>query len=290
MQPRFGVTVIPSASPRSDPVGEAVHAEEAGFDLVTVWDHLHGEHPSYETWTLLTWMAASTSRIGLGTNVLGLPYRAPAVVAKMAESLDRLSGGRFVLGLGAGGNDREFEGFGVPVRTPKEKIDALAEALSVIQGIWSEGSFTFQGRFYAVREAAVEPKPERAIPVWLGTYGPRGLELVGRMADGWLPSMPYLSPAEAARRLGRIRAIAERAGRDPDALTFAYNVPVRVGGPPPEDPDRQVAGEAAAVAERLAELVRMGFTCLNLMLSGDRAAQRELLAREVLPAVRELTA
>ncbi|MGH2651238.1 MAG: LLM class flavin-dependent oxidoreductase, partial [Actinomycetota bacterium] len=114
MDLRFGVTVIPSASDRSDPVGEARHAEELGFDLVTLWDHLYGTRPSYETWTLLTWMAASTSRISVGTNVLGLPYRNPVVIAKMAETLDRLSGGRLILGLGAGGNDAEFEAFGLP--------------------------------------------------------------------------------------------------------------------------------------------------------------------------------
>jgi probable F420-dependent oxidoreductase len=286
---RFGVSVIPSASGRSDPVDEARHAEQVGFDLVTVWDHLHGEHPSYETWTLLTWIAASTSRIRVGTNVLGLPYRNPVVTAKMAESLDRLSGGRLVLGLGAGGSDREFEAFGLPVRSPREKVEALEEAIGIIRGVWFAPAFTFQGRHYRAVAAEVEPKPTYPIPIWLGAYGPKGLELTGRMADGWIPSMSYAPPSVAREKIKDVREAAERAGRDPDAVTCAYNVSVRVGGDPAPDPDRLVAGEAGAVAERLAGLVADGFTFLNLWLSGDRAEQRERLAREVLPAVRELS-
>ena len=286
VEPTFGVSVLPTASGRTDPVEEARHAEAVGFDLVTAWDHLHGERPSYETWTLLTWIAARTSRIGLGTNVLGLPYRPPAVVAKMAESLDRLSGGRLVLGLGAGGSDREFAGFGVPVRAPREKLEALEEALEVIRGLWSERRFTYRGRHVRLREAELEPKPARPIPIWLGVYGPRGADLVARAADGWIPSMPYLPPERAAPRLAWIRERAERAGRDPDAITYAYNVPVRVGGQRSEDPARLVAGDPGEVVERLGGLLAMGFTCLNLWLSGDRADQRERLAAEVLPHLR----
>ena len=288
MHVRFGITVIPSVSGHSDPVGEARHAEELGFDLVTVWDHLHGDRPSYETWTLLTWMAASTSSISVGTNVLGLPYRNPVVIAKMAESLDRLSGGRLILGLGAGGNDAEFEAFGLPVRSPREKLEALEEAITIIRGVWFGPGFTFEGRHYRTLGAEVEPKPSRPIPIWLGTYGPRGLDLVARMADGWLPSMPYAPPAVAREKLKAIREAAEGAGRDPDALTYAYNVSVRVGGDPGPDPDRLVTGGPGAVAERLAGFVADGFTCLNFWLSGDRADQRERLASEVLPAVRDL--
>lgn len=286
MGPLFGVSVIPSASDRSDPVGEARHAEALGFDLVTVWDHLEGPHPSLETWTLLTWIGASTSRVRLGPNVLGLPYRPPAVVAKMAESLDRLSGGRLVLGLGAGGSDREFRGFGLPVRSPREKLEALEEAVDVIRGLWTEPSFTYLGRHYRLEEGRLEPKPDRPISIWLGVYGPRGLDLVARKGDGWIPSMPYLPPTEAVRRLRVVRERAERAGRDPDAITYAYNVRVRVGQGPAGDPEREVAGGTEEVLDRLAGLLRMGFTCLNLWLSGDRAEQRELVAREVLPHLR----
>jgi alkanesulfonate monooxygenase SsuD/methylene tetrahydromethanopterin reductase-like flavin-dependent oxidoreductase (luciferase family) len=285
----FGVTVIPSVSERSDPVAEARHAEELGFDLVTVWDHLHGDRPSFETWTLLTWIAASTSSISVGPNVLGLPYRNPVVTAKMAETLHRLSGGRLVLGLGAGGNDQEFEAFGLPVRSPREKIEALEEAVTIIRGVWFAPSFSFEGRHYRTVGAEVEPKPSRAIPIWLGTYGRRALELTGRAADGWIPSMAYAPPDVAREKLKVVKESAERVGRDPETLTCAYNVSVRVGGGgPPPDPDRMVAGEPGAVGERLAGLAADGFTCFNVWLSGDRWEQRERLAKDVVPAVREL--
>src|SRR5262245_31946753 len=234
---RFGVSIVPSASGRSDPVTDARRAEDLGLDHVSIWDHPHGDRPSFETWTLLTWIAARTERIGLATNVLGLPFRLPALTAKMAETLDRLSGGRVILGLGAGANDREMAGIGAPARTPAEKVEALEEGLNVIRGVWSHSPFSFDGRHYRTDAALIEPKPGRPIPIWLGTYGPRALDLTGRLADGWIPSMPYLPPGAARSRLDRVRASAARAGRDADALDYAYNVGVRIGGPPPEDPE-----------------------------------------------------
>ena len=285
---RFGVSIVPSASGRSDPVAEARSAEDLGLDLVSIWDHPHGERPSLETWTLLTWIAARTARIGLATNVLGVPFRLPAMTAKMAETLDRLSGGRMILGLGGGGNDREAAGMGAPARTALEKVEALEEGLEVIRGVWSRSPFTFEGRHYRADAALVEPKPARAIPIWLGTYGPMALDLTGRKADGWIPSMPYLPPRPARSRMDAVRSAAARAGRDPDALDYAYNVGVRIGGPPPDDPERQVAGEPEEVVERLLELTEIGFTVLNLWLSGRREEQLERFGSEVLPALRGL--
>lgn len=283
---RFGVTLIPSASGRSDPVAEAKRAEELGFDLVAVWDHPHGEHPSFETWTFMTWVAANTSRIRIASNVLGMPFRLPALVAKMAESLDRLSGGRLILGLGAGGSDTELAGFGAPTLPPDEKVDALEEAVEVIRGVWTEPAFTYDGAYYRNDEALVEPKPARPIPIWLGAYGPRMLELTGRLADGWIPSMGFLPVTRVKEAMDRVRIAAERSGRDPDGLDYAYNVQVRVGGSPAEDPDRRLAGEPAQVVEQLSAILDLGFTVLNLMVGGRRDEQMELLGTEVLPELR----
>lgn len=207
----------------------------------------------------------------------------------MAETLDRLSNGRLILGLGAGGNDAEFAGYGAPVRTPREKVEALREALTVIRGVWTEPRFTYDGAYYRNDEALLEPKPARPIPIWLGIYGPKALELTGRLADGWIPSMGFLPPSLAEPRMEEVRAAAERAGRDPDALDYAYNVSVRVGGPPSPEPRRQIAGDPAEVAERLADLLELGFTVLVLSPSGRRDEQMERLAAEVLPAARQLT-
>ena len=284
MTPRIGINVSTAATPGTDVVAAARHAEDLGFDFVSASDHLHGTHPTFETWTLLTWLAASTNRIGIVTNVLGLPYRSPAVTAKMAETLQRLSGGRFVLGLGAGGSDNEFAAFGLDVRTPGQKIDALTEAIAVIHTLWRDESATYEGEWYSVRDAHLTPKPDAPIPIWLGSYGPRALELLGRTADGWLPSMPYAPPDAIPAMRDRIRAAADAAGRDPDAITYAYNVGVHVGSP--VDRKDFVSGTAAEVVDRLQGLAELGLDTFNLWPVGDEVEQRARLADQVLPGLR----
>jgi probable F420-dependent oxidoreductase len=284
---QFGVDLSTSAAPGSDPVRDARRREELGFDFLTVSDHLHGTHPTYETWTLLTWAAAHTERIGLLTNVLGLPYRPPAVVAKMAESLDRLSGGRLTLGLGAGGNNEEAEGFGLEVRSPGEKIEALGEAIEVIRGAWTEDYFTYRGRYYHTGGANIVPKPKRRIPVWVGAYGPRGLEMTGRLADGWSPSLPYL-PLERAVEAGKIIRRAEAdAGREPGAVVFNYNMAIRIGGRARDD--RTVAGTPEEIVERLRTFVEAGFISMSFWPIGDQDEQTARLATEIVPVLRAHT-
>jgi alkanesulfonate monooxygenase SsuD/methylene tetrahydromethanopterin reductase-like flavin-dependent oxidoreductase (luciferase family) len=172
-------------------------------------------------------------------------------------------------------------------------VDALEEGLDVIRGVWSRTPFSFEGEHYRTDGALVEPKPGRPIPIWLGTYGPRALELTeltGRLADGWIPSMPYLPPSVARGKIDLVRAAAEAAGRDPDAFDYAYNVGVRIGGPSSDDPERQVAGEPDEVVERLLELAEIGFTVLNLWVGGRREEQLQRFGTEVLPAIRHLVA
>jgi probable F420-dependent oxidoreductase len=264
----------------SDPAATARQAEELGFDFVSTWDHLHGTQPGYETWTGLTWAAAATSRIGLLTNVLGIPYRSPAVLAKMAETLDRLSEGRLLLGVGAGGSNEEFRAFGLPERTPGEKLAALEEAMTIIRGVWREPEFTFEGEHYEVHEANLEPKPARQIPIWFGTYGKRALVLTGRLADGWIPSMPYAPPEVIPAMRARIEEGAADAGRDLDEFTFAYNVRVRLGEAPAGAPS--ISGSPEEVAEAFRGLADLGFSAFNIWI-GERPEQRERFAKEVLP-------
>jgi probable F420-dependent oxidoreductase len=282
---QFGLNVSMSVHEGADPVAAARRAEELGFDFVSASDHPGSRNANFETWTMLTWIAANTSRIAIATRVLGLPYRSPAMVAKMAETLDRLSGGRLILGLGAGYSDDEFRAFGLGVPTPRDKVDGLAEAITVIRGLWSEPEFSFAGRIHHTDRADFEPKPARAIPIWLGTFGPRALQVTGRLGDGWIPSHGYLPPDELAAARARVLAAARAAGRDPVGFTCAYNVPVRVDAHATADPG-QVTGSAEAVVEQLADFVRLGFTTLNLMPHGpDLAEQTELLASAVLPAL-----
>jgi probable F420-dependent oxidoreductase len=289
-EPLFGLNVSTSAASGADPVGAARHAEELGFDFVSASDHLHGTEPSYETWTMLSWIAAGTSRIRVATRVLATPYRAPAVLAKMAETLDRLSGGRLILGLGGGYSDEEFRAFGLPARTPREKVDGLEEAIRILRGLWSEPGFSFDGRLYRTERAEVEPKPAHRIPIWLGTYGNRALGVTGRLADGWIPSLGFAPPERVTGMRDRVVAAARDAGRDPDDLTLAYNLTVRVDKRADPANPSVVAGPAGAVAERLAGFLALGFNALNLVLTGadphEDEEQAATLAEEVLPALR----
>ena len=282
----FGLGLSATAAPGADPVGAARAAEALGFDFVGTNDHLHGSSPSFETWTLLAWIAAATSRIRVATRVLATPMRPPPVVAKMAESLDRLSGGRLILGLGGGSMDEEFAAFGLGVRSPRDKVDGMEEAIRIMRGMWSQERFTFSGRLYRTEGARIEPKPDRRIPIWLGTYGNRALAATGRLADGWIPSLGFAAPEQIPAMRDRVLGAARDAGRDPAEITCAYNLAVRVDEHAKPQPDT-VAGPPDGVAEQLLGFLQLGFTALNFIPTGpDSAQQAQRLAREVLPAVR----
>jgi alkanesulfonate monooxygenase SsuD/methylene tetrahydromethanopterin reductase-like flavin-dependent oxidoreductase (luciferase family) len=282
---QFGLNVPASAAPGTDPVALARRAEDLGFDFISTADHPCGDQPTYETWTMLSWIAASTSRIRVATRVLGVPYRHPPMVAKMAETLDRLSGGRLILGLGGGYSDAEFRAFGMGVPSPRDKVDGLAEAITIIRGLWSQPGFTFEGRRYQTVEADLEPKPGHSIPVWLGTFGDRALAVTGRLADGWIPSLGYASLEQLAVMRERVLAAAREAGRDTSQFTCALNLEVQVDEQATAGPS-VLAGPPGAVAEQLIGLVAAGFTALNFIVAARSAdEQAERLAREVLPEV-----
>ncbi|MDP9341236.1 MAG: LLM class flavin-dependent oxidoreductase [Actinomycetota bacterium] len=282
----FGLNVSPSAAPGTDPVADARRAEDLGYDFISTNDHLHGTEPRYETWTLLSWIAAATSRIRVAPRVLAVPYRNPAVVAKMAETLDRLSGGRLILGLGGGYSDEEFRAFGLGERTPRDKVDGMEEAIRIARGLWSERSFTFQGRLYRTVEAQIEPKPEHRIPIWLGTYGDRALRVTGRLANGWIPTYEAALPEDVPAMRDRILGAAQEAGREPEEITCVYNLDIRVDERSTDDPS-VISGPPEAVAERLTGFLKLGFTAMNFCPAGpDQREQAERLAREVIPAVR----
>ena len=135
-------------------------------------------------------------------------------------------------------------------------------------------------------QATIEPKPAHAIPIWLGVFGDRMLELVGRKADGWLPTYQFLEPEQAYRKVERLRRAAEHTGRNPDHLTYGYTIPLLVDKRSVTTRG-QIAGSAEEVARQLADVVRHGFTFLNLWPVSEAATQRGLLAREVLPIVRD---
>ncbi len=194
-------------------VGLAQLSEQLGLDLVTFQDHPY--QPRFlDTWTLLSYVAASTVQIGLAPNVLNLPLRPPAVVARAAASLDLLSGGRVDLGLGAGAFGDAVAAMGGPRRTPGEAVEALEEAITVLRQLWdtdTRGGARLAGKHYVLEGAKRGPAPAHPIGIWVGAYKPRMLRLTGRVADGWLPSSGYLGPdALAEANLIIDEAAAER--------------------------------------------------------------------------------
>jgi alkanesulfonate monooxygenase SsuD/methylene tetrahydromethanopterin reductase-like flavin-dependent oxidoreductase (luciferase family) len=201
----------------------------------------------------------------------------------MAETLDRLSGGRLLLGLGVGGYDREFAAFGLAERTPGQKVTALGEAVRIIRGLWTEETVSLSGQQFHASEARIEPKPAHRIPIWLGAYGPRALKLTGALADGWIPSLPRLALDEAVAMRSVVRASARAAGRDPDDITCACNVVVVFDSRRSPTP-QLVAGSSQAIAEQLLTIVRAGFTLPVATLTEPEL--RERFAMEVIPLVR----
>ncbi|MBX6767167.1 MAG: LLM class flavin-dependent oxidoreductase, partial [Actinomadura rubrobrunea] len=178
----FGSFITPDAAAPEQALRLAAVSEEVGLDLVTFQDHPY-QSRFLDTWTLLTYVAARTERIRLSGNVLNLPLRPPAVLARAAASLDLLSGGRFELGLGAGGFWDAIEAMGGRRLTPGQSVDALSEAIDVIRGVWDVGDRTrlrLDGAYYRVDGAKRGPAPAHDIGIWLGAYKPRMLRLVGR--------------------------------------------------------------------------------------------------------------
>jgi alkanesulfonate monooxygenase SsuD/methylene tetrahydromethanopterin reductase-like flavin-dependent oxidoreductase (luciferase family) len=220
---RFGVFLTPDASQPSRLLELSGLADELGFDLIGVQDHPY-QRRFLDTWTLLTAIAMRTRSVQVFPDVANLPLRPPAVLAKAAASLDLLSGGRLELGLGAGGFWEAIKAIGGPVRTPGESVAALEEAIQVIRLMWSgERNVRFDGKFYQLAGVQTGPKPQHPVGIWLGAYKPRMLSLVGRSADGWLPSFGHVQPADLLEGNGRIDEAAAAAGRDPRAIRRLLN-------------------------------------------------------------------
>jgi alkanesulfonate monooxygenase SsuD/methylene tetrahydromethanopterin reductase-like flavin-dependent oxidoreductase (luciferase family) len=268
----FGVFITPSNRQTDAVVSLATLADQVGLDLVTFQDHPY-QGRFLDTWTLLSYLGARTRRVRLAPNVLNLPLRPPAVVARAVASLDLLTGGRVELGLGAGAFWDGIEALGGRRLRPGQSVDALEEAIAVIRALWATGEpgrANVDGSYHRLAGAARGPAPAHAIGIWIGAYKPRMLELTGRLADGWLPSLSYLEPGDLAAGNAAIDEAARAAGRDPAAIRRLLNVPAETGADEmtrlaledgvgtflvmADDPDviRALAEVAPAVRERVA--------------------------------------
>jgi alkanesulfonate monooxygenase SsuD/methylene tetrahydromethanopterin reductase-like flavin-dependent oxidoreductase (luciferase family) len=281
----FGCNVSISAAADSDPVRDARAAERAGFDFVSVNDHPAAGGPVREAWTLLSWVAARTERISVAPRVLAAPLRLPAVVAKACETLDRLSGGRVILGLGSGGSPEELGRFGAHFGSAAERTTALEEAVRIIRALWSGETLSFPGEVFQVDDLQLKPKPDGKIPIWLGTFGKRGLALAGTLADGWFPSLGYGREDELRSMRARVLEAAIAAGRKERDVRCVLNLKVHLGTDATPDAG-SIAGDAKLVVDRLNRFVEMGFGGFNVIPEGaEVGAQVRALGDDVLPAV-----
>jgi len=201
--PQFGRIASPEAIQRA-----ALRAEELGFDDIWASDHIavpaeHSYVPShfYEPVVTLTWAAAVTQRVGIGTTVLVLPYRHPLHLAKELASLDRLSGGRLTVGAAAGWLEAEFEALGVPFSERGSRTD---EALEVLRACWGPDPVRFEGPRVRLHDLRVSPKPSRRIPIWIGGSSEAALRRAVQLGDGWHGT--FMSPEETRPILMRLRS------------------------------------------------------------------------------------
>jgi alkanesulfonate monooxygenase SsuD/methylene tetrahydromethanopterin reductase-like flavin-dependent oxidoreductase (luciferase family) len=274
----FGYFLVPDAA--APLLETAREVERRGLDYIAVQDHPY-QRRFVDAWVLMSMIASATTRVGVFPDVTNLPLRPPAVLAKAAASLDVLSGGRFELGLGAGGFWDAIEAYGGPRRGPAEALAALAEAIEVIRKVWSgERNLRWEGRHYRLAGAHSGPVPAHPIGIWLGVYGPHALRLAGRVADGWVPSFRgELTPI--LQMTARLDQAAADAGRDPGLIRRVLNVGGAITDGASEGMFR---GPVEQWVDELALLVTHGFDTFVLWAEGP--AQLARFAEEVVPATR----
>ena len=246
--------------------------ERIGYDHIDIFDHVVMGHPIegrppgpynpampiLEALMTLAHLAAVTTRVTLGTEVLVLPQREPTLVAKQVSTLDTLSGGRVRLGVGVGWQESEYDALGEPFATRGARMD---EAIALLRAYWGDARVDFTGRHYHATAMSMEPKPPqgRAIPIWIGGYSEAAFRRVGRLGDGWLASR-VSDAADARRAIEAIRRHAEAAGRDPAQIGLQSMV-----APPPRDAEgKRFYAEPDRVVARAADLKAMGFAWVTL--------------------------
>ncbi len=244
----------------SDLLAMTEAAEEVGVDSVWVTDHLiqiddeHGTRGMWECWSLLTALAAVTQRAEVGALVLSTSFRNPALLAKMADTVDEICGGRLILGLGAGWNEPEYRAFGYPF---DHRVDRFEEAIQIITSLLKTGHADFDGRYYQVRDCELRPRGPRqgGPPVVVGTSSPRMLDLTARYADGWNVWFSGFDNnlEKLIELLKNVDAACETANRDPSTLERSAAIKVEVG---PHSPSPMSTNPITGSPDQIAETLR----------------------------------
>jgi alkanesulfonate monooxygenase SsuD/methylene tetrahydromethanopterin reductase-like flavin-dependent oxidoreductase (luciferase family) len=303
---RFGVQIPQEGVSFADVLAHARGAEDLGYDSVWIPDHLRvvavaPGSPCFEAWTTLTGVLMGTERVLGGPMVLCEAFRNPAWLANAAATLDHMSNGRLILGIGAGWYEGEFRAYGFPWSSGGERVERLGEALEILTRFWNGGGEGFKGRYYEAEGTADAPRPmqQPRIPIWVGGQGPKLLRLVAKYGDAW--NAPVLSPEQVAERVETLRKLCESEGRP--MVDVTYEGPVWID----EDEERiarriernrnadnptqrtyarvAIAGTPAQVAARIKEYVDAGVS--HVVCHFGRTTDlrgTELFARSVMPA------
>ncbi|NUR85838.1 MAG: LLM class flavin-dependent oxidoreductase [Nonomuraea sp.] len=270
----------------------AVRADRAGLDLVSVSDHPYvGDR--LEAYAAVGVILGATSNVSAFANVTNLPTRSAPMIARTVSSLSALSGGRVVLGMGAGGSWGDIARLGVERLSPGAAVRAMEEAITLIRLLGGGGPpITFEGEFYRV--TALSPALLPAPPIWTGSNGPKSLAVTGRVADGWIPghAADWLSPRYRESR-PVIDEAAAAIGRDPGEVATVYNLPGRITEQPlartRDGQGRWMGGSVSQWVEELTGAVvdhgAAGFTYFPV--GGDPGRALDRWATEIAPAVRE---
>lgn len=287
MELRFGYFPEPRADGLADVIRRVRWADANGLDLVGIQDHPY-QRRFVDTFGLLAHLSAVTQNLALFPDVASLPLRGPAILAKQAATVDLLSGGRFELGLGAGGFWDAIAALGGPRRAPGEALQALREAIGVIRALWSgQRGLRADGSYYRLQGVHGGPAPAHDIGIWVGGYGPRMMRLIGELADGWVPSMAYLPPSQLRERTAIMEDAAAAAGRDPGRIRRVYNVSGTISEAVDDD-ERAIIGPTRMWVDRLLELAsEHGIDTFVLWPRGDEDEQLRRFTLEVAPTVRE---
>ena len=261
-------------------------AEGAGLDSIWVYDHLLFRSPGepttgiYECWSMLAALAADTSRVEIGTIVLAIPFRNPALLAKMAVTVDEISGGRLILGIGAGWNEPEFDAFGIPF---DHRVGRFEEALQIILPLLREGKVDFHGRYYQADDAVLVPRGPRPSgpPILIAGRRPRMLRLTVEHADLWNAAW-FGDVSEIEPRVAPLREALAAGGRDPASLEITIGVNVvfpELVTPADELPEHALRGTAREVAEGLRGYRDAGISHVIAACSPSTPAAMEGLAQ-----------
>jgi F420-dependent oxidoreductase-like protein len=246
-------------------------ADALGFPAVWNYDHFYGlvdpTTPTLEGWTTLAAMAVVIRRARVGCLVSGVTYRNPAILAKMAVTVDHISGGRMDFGIGAGWHEAEHRGYGIDFPGPGERVAMVDEALTVIRRLWTEDSVDFAGRFYTLDDARCDPKPVQRPhpPIVIGAVQPKMLRVTARHADEW--NMPGTDPQEWALTSSRLDNACAESGRDPS--TIRRSVQLFLHPSQPEQTNAQL--------DSIAEYASLG--CEHVVLSFYQPPDEPLLRR-----------